>query len=174
MKTMHKFLAVVISAALAAGLLAGCGAASSTASSAASSEAVSSVACTQIETIGECAFYGDFELRLFKIGTEIPPTPFWASPASSAPRIWVLPRRRPRTTVPQWPRRRSAIYGCVPFLQPFFQTKGRLIGRCEEPRLFINVPDKPVRPPLLALHIEAAAESPAGSQDPGCRHCRPW
>jgi len=31
-------------------------------------------ACTQIETIGECAFYGDFELRLFKIGTEIPPT----------------------------------------------------------------------------------------------------
>ena len=27
MKTMHKFLAVVISAALAAGLLAGCGAA---------------------------------------------------------------------------------------------------------------------------------------------------
>ena len=42
MKTMHKFLAVVISAALAAGLLAGCGAASSTASSAASSEAVSS------------------------------------------------------------------------------------------------------------------------------------
>ena len=44
MKTMHKFLAVVISAALAAGLLAGCGAASSTASSAASSEVVSSVA----------------------------------------------------------------------------------------------------------------------------------
>ena len=41
MKTMHKFLAVVISAALAAGLLAGCGAASSTASSAASSEAAS-------------------------------------------------------------------------------------------------------------------------------------
>ena len=31
-------------------------------------------ACTQIETIGECAFYGDFELRLFKIGTETPPT----------------------------------------------------------------------------------------------------
>ena len=30
MKTMHKFLAVVISAALAAGLLAGCGAASGT------------------------------------------------------------------------------------------------------------------------------------------------
>ena len=27
-----------------------------------------------VETIGECAFYGDFELRLFKIGTEIPPT----------------------------------------------------------------------------------------------------
>ena len=46
MKTMHKFLAVVISAALAAGLLAGCGAASSTASSAASSEAVSSVAAS--------------------------------------------------------------------------------------------------------------------------------
>ena len=38
MKTMHKFLAVVISAALAAGLLAGCGAASS---EAASSEAAS-------------------------------------------------------------------------------------------------------------------------------------
>ena len=31
-------------------------------------------ACTQVETIGECAFYGDSELRLFKIGTEIPPT----------------------------------------------------------------------------------------------------
>ena len=46
MKTMHKFLAVVISAALAAGLLAGCGAASSTASGAASSEAVSSVAAS--------------------------------------------------------------------------------------------------------------------------------
>ena len=46
MKTMHKFLAVVISAALAAGLLAGCGAASSTASSAASSEAVSSEAAS--------------------------------------------------------------------------------------------------------------------------------
>ena len=46
MKTMHKFLAVVISAALAAGLLAGCGAASGTASSAASSEAVSSVAAS--------------------------------------------------------------------------------------------------------------------------------
>lgn len=31
-------------------------------------------ACTQVETIGECAFYGDYELRLFKIGTETPPT----------------------------------------------------------------------------------------------------
>lgn len=49
MKTMHKFLAVVIGAALAAGLLAGCGAASSTASSAASSEAVSSVAAASSE-----------------------------------------------------------------------------------------------------------------------------
>mgnify|MGYP000233733522 CR=1 FL=1 len=46
MKIMHKFLAVVISAALAAGLLAGCGAASSTASSAASSEAASSEAAS--------------------------------------------------------------------------------------------------------------------------------
>lgn len=46
MKTMHKFLAVVISAALAAGLLAGCGAASSTASSAASSGAASSEAAS--------------------------------------------------------------------------------------------------------------------------------
>lgn len=31
-------------------------------------------ACTQVETIGKSAFYGDSELRLFKIGTEIPPT----------------------------------------------------------------------------------------------------
>ena len=31
-------------------------------------------ACTQVETIGEYAFYGDSELRLFKIGTETPPT----------------------------------------------------------------------------------------------------
>lgn len=31
-------------------------------------------ACTQVETIGKCAFYGDYELRLFKIGTETPPT----------------------------------------------------------------------------------------------------
>ena len=31
-------------------------------------------ACTQAETIGEYAFYGDSELRLFKIGTETPPT----------------------------------------------------------------------------------------------------
>lgn len=43
MKTMNKFLSVVLSAALAAGLLAGCGASSSTASSAASSAAASSV-----------------------------------------------------------------------------------------------------------------------------------
>ena len=55
MKTMHKFLAVVISAALAAGLLAGCGAASSTASSAASSEAVSSVAASSEATSSEAA-----------------------------------------------------------------------------------------------------------------------
>ena len=41
---------------------------------------------------------------------------------------------------------------------PFFQAEGRLIGRREEPHLFINVPDKPIRPLLLALHIEAAAE----------------
>ena len=31
-------------------------------------------ACTQVETIGRLAFYGDSELRLFKIGTETPPT----------------------------------------------------------------------------------------------------
>ena len=55
MKTMHKFLAVVISAALAAGLLAGCGAASSTASSAASSEAVSSVAASSEAGSSEAA-----------------------------------------------------------------------------------------------------------------------
>lgn len=55
MKTMHKFLAVVISAALAAGLLAGCGAASNTASSAASSEAVSSVAGFVTTVNGETA-----------------------------------------------------------------------------------------------------------------------
>lgn len=60
----------------------------------------------------------------------------------------------------------SKCYGCVPFLQPFFQAEGRLIGRCEEPRFFINMPNKPVRPLLLALHIEAASESPAGPQDP--------
>ena len=55
MKTMHKFLAVVISAALAAGLLAGCGAASSTASGAASSEAVSSVAASSEAASSEAA-----------------------------------------------------------------------------------------------------------------------
>lgn len=55
MKTMHKFLAVVISAALAAGLLAGCGAASSTASSAASSEVVSSVAASSEAASSEAA-----------------------------------------------------------------------------------------------------------------------
>ena len=60
----------------------------------------------------------------------------------------------------------SKCYGCVPFLQPFFQAEGRLVGRCEEPRLFINVPDKPVRPLLLPLHIEAAAEDSAGFQHP--------
>ena len=31
-------------------------------------------ACTQVKTIGESAFDGDSELRLFKIGTETPPT----------------------------------------------------------------------------------------------------
>ena len=31
-------------------------------------------ACTQVETIGKYAFGNDFELRLFKIGTETPPT----------------------------------------------------------------------------------------------------
>ena len=31
-------------------------------------------ACTQVETINQYAFYKDSELRLFKIGTEIPPT----------------------------------------------------------------------------------------------------
>ena len=55
MKTMHKFLAVVISAALTAGLLAGCGAASSTASGAASSEAVSSVAASSEAASSEAA-----------------------------------------------------------------------------------------------------------------------
>lgn len=55
MKTMHKFLAVVISAALAAGLLAGCGVASGTASSAASSEAVSSVAASSEAASSEAA-----------------------------------------------------------------------------------------------------------------------
>ncbi len=32
-------------------------------------------ACTQVETLGEYVFYNDRELRLFKIGTETPPTP---------------------------------------------------------------------------------------------------
>ena len=31
-------------------------------------------ACTQVETIEKYAFYGDSELRLFKIGTETTPT----------------------------------------------------------------------------------------------------
>ena len=31
-------------------------------------------ACTQVQTLGMYAFYGDSELRLFKIGTETPPT----------------------------------------------------------------------------------------------------
>ena len=31
-------------------------------------------ACTQVETIGQYAFDSDKELRLFKIGTETPPT----------------------------------------------------------------------------------------------------
>ena len=31
-------------------------------------------ACTQVDTIGQYAFYEDSELRLFKIGTETPPT----------------------------------------------------------------------------------------------------
>ena len=31
---------------------------------------------------------------------------------------------------------------------------------------FINVPDKPIRPLVLAHHIKAAAERPAGSQNP--------
>ena len=31
-------------------------------------------ACTQVKTIDEYAFYDDSELRLFKIGTETPPT----------------------------------------------------------------------------------------------------
>ena len=51
-------------------------------------------------------------------------------------------------------------------IQPCFQTGNRLIGRREESRLFINVPDKPIRPLVLALHIEASAECSAGSQDP--------
>lgn len=56
MKTMHKFLAVVISAALAAGLLAGCGAASSTWHPVpASSEAVSSVAASSEAASSEAA-----------------------------------------------------------------------------------------------------------------------
>jgi len=61
MKTMHKFLAVVISAALAAGLLAGCGAASSTASSAASSEAVSSVAASSEAASSEAGLISEEE-----------------------------------------------------------------------------------------------------------------
>ncbi len=47
-----------------------------------------------------------------------------------------------------------------------FRAGSRLIGRCEKPCLFINMPDKPIRPPMLALHIKAAAECPAGSQNP--------
>ena len=38
--------------------------------------------------------------------------------------------------------------------------------RCEKPRLFINVPDEPIRPLVLAHHIKTAAECPAGFQDP--------
>lgn len=30
--------------------------------------------CTQVEEIGDYAFYGDSQLRLFKIGTATPPT----------------------------------------------------------------------------------------------------
>ena len=60
----------------------------------------------------------------------------------------------------------SKCYGCVPFLQPFFQAEGHLVGRCEEPRFFINMPNKPVRPLLLPLYIKAAAECPTGLQDP--------
>ena len=55
MKTMNKFLSVVLSAALAAGLLAGCGASSSTASSAASSAAASSVAASSEAASSEAA-----------------------------------------------------------------------------------------------------------------------
>ena len=55
MKTMNKFLSVVLSAALAVGLLAGCGASSSTASSAASSEAASSVATSSEAASSEAA-----------------------------------------------------------------------------------------------------------------------
>lgn len=55
MKTMNKFLALIVSAALAAGMLAGCGAASSTASSAASSEAASSVAASSEAASSEAA-----------------------------------------------------------------------------------------------------------------------
>ena len=47
----------------------------------------------------------------------------------------------------------SRIKGYGPrtcFYRPIYTEKNRLIGRCEEPRLFINVPDKPVRPLLLA------------------------
>ena len=49
---------------------------------------------------------------------------------------------------------------------PCFQTGNRLIGRCEKPCLFISMPDKPIRPLVLAHHIKAAAECPAGSQNP--------
>lgn len=31
-------------------------------------------ACAQVQTLGQSAFDGDQELRLFKIGTETPPT----------------------------------------------------------------------------------------------------
>ena len=52
------------------------------------------------------------------------------------------------------------------FSSRFFQAERRLIGRREKPRLFINVPDEPVRPPLLAFHVEAPAEGAAGLQHP--------
>ena len=60
----------------------------------------------------------------------------------------------------------SHVHIRIHSIQPCFQTGNRLIGRREKPYLFINMPDKPIRPLMLALHIKAAAECPAGSQDP--------
>ena len=60
----------------------------------------------------------------------------------------------------------SHVHIRVHSIQPCFQAGSCLVGLREKSYLFINAPDKPIRPLLLALHIEAATECPAGSQDP--------